>query len=130
MEQGLSKKVLCLMAVSACVVVANNYYNQPLLGDISRELNITESKANQVATITILGYALGLFLIVPLGDMLKKKKLIIADFVLIIASLLCFASSSNIEIMLLSRLSYWAEFGSSSNDGTISCATICSCTSQ
>ncbi len=102
MEQGLSKKVLCLMAVSACVVVANNYYNQPLLGDISRELNITESKANQVATITILGYALGLFLIVPLGDMLKKKKLIIADFMLIIASLLCFASSSSIEIMLLS----------------------------
>lgn len=102
MEQGLSKKVLCLMSVSACMVVANNYYNQPLLGDISRELSITESEANKVATITILGYALGLFLIVPLGDMFKKKKLIIGDFLLIIASLLCFASSTNIEIMLIS----------------------------
>jgi len=90
------------MAVTACMVIANNYYNQPLLGDISREFNIAEDDANQVATVTIFGYAIGLFLLVPLGDMYKKKKIIILDFILIMASLLCFANSPNIEIMLVS----------------------------
>lgn len=102
MKNTLSGKALWLMAVSACMVVANNYYVQPLLGDIGREFSITEDEANKVATITILGYAVGLFLLVPLGDMFKKKRLIIADFVLIIASLLCFAVSPNIEFMLVS----------------------------
>lgn len=102
MKQDLSKKVLLLMTVSACMVVANNYYNQPLLGDISREMNISESEANKIATITILGYAVGLFLLVPLGDMFKKKMLIIADFLLIIVSLLSFAFSSSIEVLLVS----------------------------
>lgn len=101
-KHHLSKSVLWLMAVISCFVVANNYYNQPLLGDISREFSISEDDANRVATITLLGYASGLFLLVPLGDMFRKKKLIILDFSLIILSLLCFAFSSNITVMTIS----------------------------
>lgn len=97
----LPQKTLWLMAIVACVVVANNYYNQPLLGEISHEFSVSEDTANKVATVTIFGYAIGLLMIVPLGDMLKKKKLIIADFVLIIASLLAFAFSPNIKIMMV-----------------------------
>ncbi|HCO68916.1 MAG TPA: MFS transporter [Dysgonomonas sp.] len=102
MNGKLSKSVLWLMAVTACMVVANNYYNQPLLGEICREFNITEDDANKAATITIFGYAMGLFLLVPLGDMFRKKKIIILDFFIIILSLLCFALSPSIEIMLIS----------------------------
>lgn len=99
-EQALSKSVLYLMAFTACMVVANNYYNQPLLGDIAREFNISEAMANKVATLTILGYALGLFVLVPLGDKFPKKKLIVYDFVIIVASLLLFAAAPNIYILL------------------------------
>lgn len=90
------------MSVGACLVVANNYYNQPLLGDIAREFGVSEAEANRVATATLLGYASGLFLLVPLGDMLRKKKLIIADFALIIISLICFVFSPNIQTMIVS----------------------------
>lgn len=101
-KDHLSNGILWMMATISCFVVANNYYNQPLLGDISREFSITEDEANRVATITLLGYASGLFLLVPLGDMFRKKKLIILDFSLIILSLLCFAFSPNITVMIIS----------------------------
>lgn len=89
------------MTIGAGLVVANNYYNQPLLGKIARELNVSEATANNVAMITQIGYAAGLFLLVPLGDMFRKRKIIIIDFILIIASLIAFALSQNITTMII-----------------------------
>lgn len=100
-QANLSKTVLWLMIIGAGVVVANNYYNQPLLGKISRELNISEASANNIAMTTQIGYAVGLFLLVPLGDMFRKRKIIIMDFLLIIISLLGFAFSQNITTILI-----------------------------
>lgn len=101
-QTRLTKSTLWLMTIGAGVVVANNYYNQPLLGKIARELDISEAMANNVAMVTQVGYAAGLFLLVPLGDMFKKRKIIITDFFLIIISLLAFALSQNITTMLVS----------------------------
>lgn len=98
-QPKLTKGILWLMTISACLVVANNYYNQPLLGDIAKEFGVTETIANRVATSTLLGYAGGLFLLVPLGDMFHKRRLIIGDFILIILSLLLFTLSPNITVM-------------------------------
>lgn len=101
-QPKLTKGVLWLMTVSSCLVVANNYYNQPLLGDIAKEFGVSEAIANRVATATLFGYASGLFLLVPLGDMFQKKRLIIGDFILIILSLLAFTFSPNIIVMAVS----------------------------
>lgn len=101
-QPKLTKGVLWLMTVSSCLVVANNYYNQPLLGDIAKEFGVSEAIANRVATATLFGYASGLFLLVPLGDMFHKKRLIIGDFILIILSLLAFTFSPNIIVMAVS----------------------------
>lgn len=100
-QSKLTKSTLWLMTIGAGLVVANNYYNQPLLGKIARELNVSEATANNVAMITQIGYAAGLFLLVPLGDMFRKRKIIILDFVLIIASLIAFALSENIITMII-----------------------------
>lgn len=100
-ETKLTQSTLWLMTIGAGLVVANNYYNQPLLGKIARELNVSEATANNVAMITQIGYAAGLFLLVPLGDMFRKRKIIIIDFVLIIASLIAFALSKNITTMII-----------------------------
>lgn len=100
-QTKLNKTTLWLMTIGAGIVVANNYYNQPLLGKIAKELNIAEAAASNIAMITQIGYAVGLLLLVPLGDMFKKRKIIIIDFILIMASLLAFASSQNITTMLL-----------------------------
>lgn len=101
-QPKLTKGILWLMTVSSCLVVANNYYNQPLLGDIAKEFGVSEAIANRVATATLFGYASGLFLLVPLGDMFQKKRLIIGDFILIILSLLAFTFSPNIIVMAVS----------------------------
>ncbi|MEJ7663062.1 MAG: hypothetical protein WKG07_27720 [Hymenobacter sp.] len=58
-------------------MVANIYYNQPLLAAIGRTFGISDSKASLVATATQVGYTLGILLLVPLGDMLERKRLIL-----------------------------------------------------
>lgn len=100
-QNYLTKTLLWLMTIGAGLVVANNYYNQPLLGKIAKEFNVSEATANNVAMLTQIGYALGLLILIPLGDMFRRKKIIIADFVLIILSLLTFSLSTNINVMFV-----------------------------
>lgn len=99
-ELFLSKSILWLMAIGAGLVVANNYYNQPLLGVIAKELGESESATSKVAMFTQMGYAAGLLLIIPLGDMFRRKKIIIIDFFFIILSLVVFALSKSLIVML------------------------------
>ncbi len=73
-KQKLTKSTLWLMTVGAGLVVANNYYNQPLLGMIAREFDKPQSAVSKVAMFTQIGYAVGLLLIIPLGDMFNRKK--------------------------------------------------------
>lgn len=101
-QATLTRSLLWLMTIGACLVVANNYYNQPLLGDIARDFNISEAEANRVATVTIFGYAMGLLLLVPLGDKFDKKILIGIDFIFIIASLILFGLSTSLTMLMLS----------------------------
>lgn len=97
----LPKSVLWLMTIGAGLVVANNYYNQPLLGMIAHELGRSEATTSKIAMFTQMGYAAGLFLIIPLGDMFRRKKIILIDFVFIIASLLLFTFARSLEVMIV-----------------------------
>jgi len=103
-EQYLSKKVLWLMAIGAGLVVANNYYNhnQPLLGLIANELNESGAAISKIAMFTQIGYASGLLLLIPLGDMFKRKKIILIDFIFMISSLLFFALSNSLLALTVS----------------------------
>jgi predicted MFS family arabinose efflux permease len=65
------------MAVTCGLVVANIYYNQPLLAAIGRTFHKTDSGASLAATATQIGYTLGMLLVVPLGDMLERKRLML-----------------------------------------------------
>ena len=83
----LSRTVVWLMSIISGLVVANNYYNQPLLALIAKDLHVAESAASKISVLTQLGYAAGLLLIVPLGDKLFRKKLILIDLVFVFLSL-------------------------------------------
>lgn len=97
----LTKANLWLMAAGSGLVVANNYYNQPLLGKIADSFHISEAKASSVAVLTQVGYAVGLLFIIPLGDMVRRKRLILTEFVLILFSLLMAAMAPNIHMLMV-----------------------------
>jgi len=64
-----------LLAVTGGVAVGNLYWAQPLLEVIGRDLHVSNGAAGWLVTATQLGYALGILLIVPLGDVLDRRRL-------------------------------------------------------
>lgn len=103
-NQGLPASLLWTLAIIAGISVANLYYNQPLLNRISRDLNISEFTANLIAMITQIGYAMGLLFIIPLGDLYRRKNIILINFSILVVSLLTIAVASNIYIILFASL--------------------------
>jgi len=77
-----------LMAGASGLAAANLYYNQPLLGDIGRELGATGSGLGWVPTLTQVGYAAGMLLIVPLGDSLERRRVIVTMTALVSVALM------------------------------------------
>ncbi len=68
-----------LLALAAGITVANIYYNQPLLPAIARDFHATAAATSVLSVATQLGYAGGLLLLVPLGDILERRGLIVAS---------------------------------------------------
>ncbi|MBT2501712.1 MFS transporter [Curtobacterium sp. ISL-83] len=63
-------------AIAGGLAVGNLYWAQPLIEEIAKSLAVSSSVAASLVTVTQLGYALGIFLIVPLGDVLNRKRMI------------------------------------------------------
>jgi predicted MFS family arabinose efflux permease len=75
-ELNPGSTLLLIMAVAAGVSVANLYYAQPLLNTLATDFQVSEGAAGIIITMTQLGYALGLVLLVPLGDLIERRRLI------------------------------------------------------
>jgi predicted MFS family arabinose efflux permease len=72
----MTRALTLLLAVTGGVAVGNLYWAQPLLEVIGRDLHVSNGAAGWLVTVTQLGYALGILLIVPLGDALDRRRLI------------------------------------------------------
>jgi predicted MFS family arabinose efflux permease len=72
-----ARSMIWLGAITTGVVVTNLFAPQILVGLIGRSLVMTEWQAGMISTLTLLGYALGLLLLVPLVDLLENKRLIL-----------------------------------------------------
>lgn len=82
-------RYMALLFATACgMAVANIYYAQPLLDSLATEFGISHSSIGIVITITQLCYALGLLLLVPLGDLLNRRRLIVGQMLLSVLSLI------------------------------------------
>lgn len=90
------------MSVSAGLVVANLYYNQPLLNLISETFDASASAVSNVALATQLGFALGLLLIIPLGDKMSNHKILRYDFALMVIALLAAGLSTTLFWLIVS----------------------------
>lgn len=103
-NKGIPRHIIMLMAVMAGLTVANLYYNQPLLEMIRGELGVTDSLVNMVAVITQIGYALGLLCIVPTGDLVSRKKIIVVCMVIATLMTITIALADNIYIIWAASL--------------------------
>lgn len=79
---ALSPQLTLLFAITCALAVANVYFAQPLLASMSASLSVPASRIGAVVGATQVGYAVGLLLVVPLGDLFDRKKLILTQLLL------------------------------------------------
>lgn len=99
---GFPDRLLYTLAVIAGVSVANLYYNQPLLEMIRQDLGTSTLAANHIALFAQCGYALGLLFLIPLADLYSRRRILIADFTLLILALLATAAAPDIRTVHVS----------------------------
>ena len=83
-----------LLAVACALSVANVYYAQPLLDAMGREFGLDEAAVGMVVTATQIGCAVALLLVLPLGDLLDRRRLMIGQLVLLMLALAAVATAS------------------------------------
>jgi len=113
----MSKHFILLMTFAVGVMAANIYYPQSILGLIAASLGLRPDAAGLIMTLTQIGYGLGVLLIIPLGDLVENKKLIlvmiavtiVAEFTLgfsravapyFLASILAGLGTSTVQILV------------------------------
>ncbi|MFE4416051.1 MFS transporter [Streptomyces sp. NPDC056821] len=96
----LSRGVVILFAVVCGAAVANVYFSQPLLVTMGHDLAISPALVGSVVTLTQVGYGLGLFFLVPLGDVADRRRLIVAQLLLLVVALAVVAAAHTAAILL------------------------------
>lgn len=86
-DSPMPRSLVLLLAVACALSVANVYYAQPLLDAIGREFGLSEAAVGVVVTATQLGCALALLFVVPLGDLLDRRRLMIGQLGLLVLAL-------------------------------------------
>jgi predicted MFS family arabinose efflux permease len=98
-SKSLGKSDTLFMAACAGLVVANIYYCQPLIVLIAKDFGLPESRAGRIAWLTQIGYACGLLLLVPLGDIMERRKQILICMVASMLSLALAAKAPSFAVL-------------------------------
>src|SRR3981189_542126 len=100
----LSPNCVGIMAAAGGVAVANLYYNQPMLPDVGTSFGVAANVIALLPMLTQIGYALGLFLFVPLGDVVDRRQLVSALLFGIIVSLVALALAPSLAWLDIASL--------------------------
>jgi predicted MFS family arabinose efflux permease len=97
---GLSPAMALLLALTCGLSVANIYFAQPLLDAMAHDFGIAPAAIGTVVTFTQIGYAAGLILIVPLGDLRDRRRLIAGQIALSAIALVIVGTASHAAVLL------------------------------
>ncbi len=93
------RALFTLLAVAAGIAAANLYYAQPLAAAISDDLHASVAEVGTAMTVTQVGYALGMILLVPLGDGRERRSVIVVTAASAVVALLLVAGSGSIATL-------------------------------
>ncbi|MFT4203987.1 MAG: MFS transporter [Chitinophagaceae bacterium] len=99
-NKTLSSGQVLLMAATAGVSVANIYYVQPILRYISKQFGVGDAATGSLSMLSQIGYGLGLFFLIPLGDKLSRKKLSLTLLFLLVSTTLGIAYARSFPMLM------------------------------
>jgi len=88
------------LGFACCIGVSSIYFNQPLLLEMAHTFHVTPAHTGFVAVATQVGYALGLFLLVPLGDVIESRALMMRLFAAVSIALFAVAFAPNLALLI------------------------------
>lgn len=94
-----SRRFMFMMAMTCALCAGCNYFNQPLIYSIAQDLNISVAQSGWTVVLTQIGYAAGLFLFVPLGDLFEKRLYICSLMLCTGLALIGLSASSNLQML-------------------------------
>ena len=103
-KKPLSNGLITLMAIAIGIIVANLYYQQPLLHQISKNFHVGTARASLLMTFTQVGYAVGLAFVVPLGDVWPRRRLVVGIFVLAAVTMAVAAGMTSFTLLAVVTL--------------------------
>jgi len=100
-SQPLSNSLVTVIALCCGLIVANIYYAQPIIELLAPDVGLSTHSASLIVSLTQIGYALGLFFLVPLADLIENKRLMLLTLLVSFLSLIATALADSPSIMLI-----------------------------
>ena len=101
---SIPRGVILLFAIASGASVANVYYAQPLLDILAKDFNVSHASIGGVVTATQIGCALALLFLVPLGDLVNRRRLMTLQLLALVSALLVVAFAHSVSVLLAGML--------------------------
>ncbi|AJB48823.1 membrane protein [Acinetobacter nosocomialis] len=101
---SMPRGVILLFAIASGASVANVYYAQPLLDILAKDFNVSHASIGGVVTATQIGCALALLFLVPLGDLVNRRRLMTLQLLALVSALLVVAFAHSTIVLLAGML--------------------------
>jgi predicted MFS family arabinose efflux permease len=103
-QPDISPGMVLLLAIASGLIAANLYYAQTLVGPISHATGLSPQAAGLIVTLTQIGYTIGLLFVVPLGDLIENRRLVVGALLFTAVALMVAAFSTSASAFLAAAL--------------------------
>jgi predicted MFS family arabinose efflux permease len=99
-NSGLTRGLMLLLAATGFCVGGVMHVHSPVLGAMAQDFGVNAAAIGWVATLTFAGYFAGLIFIVPIGDRVDKRKLILSQLTVLILINVVLATAASLAVMI------------------------------